>query len=161
MNHLSTHISPTSAQETIEEFFSLLHDGVILEGSHIDNSLNLKVEIPYLADIVNPEYSVFYVVLKECKSVIFRPWNSMLPVLSEGKEIFHHEMNILDARRDAKTIVVGCSMLDRELSCKGGMLRIEAESIVVFDEDFVAVSLTKMKAVAKRYWKNFVNIDES
>jgi hypothetical protein len=148
-----------NGQKDIETVFSLMHDGVILGARYADQELNLKVEIPYLADIIDPGYSHFYMTLGQCRLVVFKPWNAKVESLTDPKIIFSQPMNILEARPVGRCVEIGCSLLERKDSYKGGVLLIEAGSIQVFDEDFVRFSTDDIKAVARRYWKNFANID--
>lgn len=136
-----------------------MHDGIVLEAGYEDQKLNLKIEIPYLADIINPDYSWFYLTLSECSRVVFRPWGEWQNDIHEVSSIFNYKINILEAKLEDGNVEISCSMIDKEAPYKGGKLIVDAQSIQVFDEDFMRVDLKGMQAISKRYWKNFAHSD--
>lgn len=143
----------------LSEVFNLLHDGVIVEGMYEGQQLNLKIEIPYLADIINPDYSWFYLTLNGCSSVHFEPWDERQTQILSSTAIFSQRINILDAQMQGERLLISCSVVGKKTSFGGGRLIIEAESIKVFDEDLIATSLEDLKGLAAKYWKNMPTME--
>jgi len=83
--------------------FGIMHDGTIVDASWDDAYLDLKIEIPYLAKLVDKEFKHFQVRLDSVSQIEFETWPARLEeetkVLDDRDLIFEEEIEIFKADR--------------------------------------------------------------
>ena len=143
-------------QENIAEIFSVFHDGGIDRYVLQDGRLDLWIEIPYLAERINSEFSCFKISLSGVGGIAFRPWlvADEEPVFVSMDEAFQLELGILWAEVVGGAISIGCDQCVGDMSA-GGNLFIEAQAAEVSDEAGTFYSLEELVTLANGYWNEF------
>jgi hypothetical protein len=78
--------------------FTCLHDGGFTELLRDGDAIRIFVEINYVAELVDPDYTGFQCVLTDCRSFCFelydgRRVDNLLQILELDLEIGHAEVN--------------------------------------------------------------------
>lgn len=143
-------------QEDIAEMFSVFHDGGMDRYVLQDGRLDLWIEIPYLAERINSEFSYFKVSLSGVGEIAFRSWPAAdeEPVFMSMEEAFQLELGILRAEVVGGAISIGCDQCVGDMSA-GGNLFIEAQAAEVSDEAGRFSSLEELVTLANGYWTEF------
>lgn len=143
----------------IENVFSIFHDGWISGYSGDMTSLNLKIECTYLAELINLNYSFFYIKLFEVSHLSFQTWPNLIDLPSEliikPEKIFQAELEILSAHIKDDVVEVICNQYEKTFDYCGGVLRISANRIEVCDEKMNTISLNELSSISDKYWDTF------
>lgn len=140
------------------DVFNIFHDGGIARLRRKNtNDIELRVDILYLAEMVNPAYTHFTAILKNCSSIFFDTWE--WDNTSKRYEDMHElhvlleDMSVLGAEHKDGMIKVECALNDEKIA--GGLLSILCEDIVLFDEGGKEMSFVALEAIARQYWGDF------
>lgn len=154
---MTSNTSPMiSTQEDIANIFSLFHDGVI--SSHLSSKEGVLfiVEIPHLAQIINPAYTKFLVCLFGANTVQFQTWPSdadnSSTTLTALDEIFKLRLEILQGEVRGNTIEVSCNQTADAFPYGGGELQFQVEIATVSDEAGKFWPIGQLDALFKEYW---------
>ena len=135
--------------ENLEMLFNILHDGSITAGDLVAGMLRLSIEIPYLAERIDPAFASFQVMLHETSDLSFSPWTDGEPgCFHDPAEIFTPELEILGCNRDGERLSIICDRDDTGIGYRGGLLTIEASAASVLDEAGRSLSLDELIALA-------------
>ena len=144
--------------QNIGEVFNLMHDGRITEARYDESELNLRVEIRYLAEVVDDSFKFFFVTLVNCRSMAFKPWDSDGTVMTDSTRIFDAKFDILEARVNRNYVEISCTLTpESAMPYRGGEIIVSAGGIQVYDQDLNRVEVTDLKKISRRYWKNFTH----
>jgi hypothetical protein len=135
--------------EKIADVFSINHDGVIIKLEQINSSLNIQVDIQYLASVKNSQNRILDLKLLECSNFKFVDFIDNNKIYRDIKMIQEMELSIINAEVKENIIVVGVSCNDE---CPYGELQFSAKDIVIFDQNGVEIEYTELIAMAKEYW---------
>jgi hypothetical protein len=127
-----------------------LQEGYIEEMKLEEGTLNIKIECTHLANLIDPAYHNFYVVLKETKDIYFLPWDDEEMNVSSIKDIQLFKPDILNveyADNEYMKIYSNC-----ENVYSGGCIYILASDIIVFDEALNEVKLEELNELSDKYW---------
>lgn len=83
--------------QNIADVFQMFHDGTIAGYEGDDSLLRLTIECQYLAEIINPEFELFYIELSEVTKFDLDAWNPIdqPPLILRGfKEALKAELEI-------------------------------------------------------------------
>jgi len=145
----------------ISDIFSIFHDGGIVKCDREHDQLIIEVEIEYLAQRVNPEFTKFVVCLSGAENIQFSTWPSDLKsppeVLVDESLIFEPELEILESNVKDGAIQVICNQHSHELDYCGGELSFIAKSAEVTDEAEKVYSLEELDTICKEYWDEWSN----
>ena len=146
--------------EDIARAFSIFHDGSLTLTSAAPD-LGLKVEIQYLAERIDPQYSGFRVVLHNHHGLAFSPWytesGQTKGDLVEFEQIFNLDLGVLQADANAGLIEVVCDAYPTDSSFSGGVLRFWAESASVSDESGRDYTVEELAKLASSYWSEWAS----
>ena len=148
-----------SAKENIANIFSMFHDGCFLSHDFDGDELSLTIEIMYLAERVDPEFTKFRVKLIRPSNISFCTWPINLDneptLITDLSEIFHDGVGILQAKLEGHTIEVACDQISSDRDYCGGVLAFEAKSVIVLDEAGKEYSIVELGQLCTAYWSNF------
>ena len=143
------------------DLFCMLHDGTIVSHRHTGDSLALDVEIPYLAERIQPTFTLLHLKLENVRNLSFRSWprnsESELPLIVDIREIFKPELSILECSMSDGIFEVVCSQSAETFNYCGGKLFFEADSVDVRDEEGRPVTIESLKSICRAYWAEFSN----
>ena len=143
----------------IRDIFSLLHDGTTSTCTGDKNLLNLKVNCEYLAERIDKSFDSFYVECGQIDKIEFHPWMNPADVpqtlLTDIKDIFKAELEILSADIENDYIKISCNQHDTDFDYCGGMLLLSCRTIKIFDQEKRQISIDKFGDICKDYWDCF------
>jgi hypothetical protein len=130
----------------IEDIFSIFHDGIIESYNGNVKVLTLTVNCQYLAELINPTFTKFYIRLENISMLNFTTWPNplYLPVftLTELKDIF-------------ESVNIACNQHDMAFDYCGGNLKLSCDKIEIFDEEFRRLTIDELDVICKYYWNKF------
>ncbi|MBM7573646.1 hypothetical protein [Aquibacillus albus] len=112
------------------DVFNIFHDGTITNIFNSSGNIELKIEIQYLAEIINEKFNWFYCELVDCEEFLLEIWGDEKEHTSDLNTIIAYELEILDAHPSNDGIFVSC----RSDEIIGGNLHIKARNIKIYDE---------------------------
>ena len=139
--------------------FSHLHDGSIIFEKEENTNQVWKIDCEYLAEMINPQFTFFWIKIFDCKSLEFKPWLNPTelkqPIWKTTNEIFKAELEILSVEEKDNQIKIHCNQYDEEFNFSAGELFLDCQGIKVFDEEWNEISFEELDKVCERYWKKF------
>ena len=145
--------------ETVQNIFSILHDGTITGWTGDKNLLTLKVSCQYLAEKINPTFEDFFIELVDITKLSLEPWMNPIELeqeyFVEPKEMFEAELEILSAEVENDCVKVTCNQHDTSFDYCGGTLYISCEDINVYDQNKKELTIDKLDEICKEYWNKF------
>lgn len=143
-------------QNKIEDIFSIFHDGTITEWKPIENGIELTIECEYLAELIDSNFTKFYVELNKISKLEFDSWMNPIELPKEIKktptEIFKAELEILSAKTENGIVQITCNQHNTEFNYCGGNLQILAENITVKSENNSELSVDDLNEISNSYW---------
>ncbi|MFX1238851.1 MAG: hypothetical protein ACFFAS_07235 [Promethearchaeota archaeon] len=135
--------------EEQREIFNIFHDGTIINVERQDSDILLKIDIEYIAQILNETYKFFYLKLINCRFFKFVDWDDN-EIIDNLVMISEMEPEILscDVVLDGVKIFCILSMVS------GGAIHFEAEHIKIYDHAKIEISLDKLVSSCEEYWNN-------
>ena len=138
------------------DIFNMFHDGSIIAIKRQEDVLILTIEIEYIAELVNPQYKVFFVHLFDAKDVSLTAWyksdSEQRKVFTELEEIAKLEPEILSAELVSKRVSISC---DLHKDFTYGELTFNANSLTILDENNKEITQESFKELCESYWTNF------
>lgn len=148
-------------QENIRDIFSIFHDGSITSCYTNTDSLLMKVEISYLAERIDPNFSEFTLCIYGVSNIYFSTWLSDLKsepvIIREIERIFKPELEILEGNIENEKIKVVCNQHSSEFDYCGGELYLSIISCEVLDEVGKSYSIEELDILCKEYWDEWEN----
>lgn len=142
----------------IATVFSIFHDGVIVNHNSLTNGIELTVECQYLVELINANFTKFYLRLNDVTLLEFETWMNSAVLKSQlqttSSDIFKTELEILSAEIKEGAVEVCCSQNNHEFNYSGGILKIVAKKITVYCENKKEISIERLCAIGNSYWKN-------
>lgn len=145
-----------SATENIRDIFSILHDGTISGWTGDSNLLTLTIDCQYLAERIDKSFDRFYVDLIQIDNLYLTTWpnpfDSPVLTLTDLKEIFKAELEILSAEIKENLVVVSCNQHDTGFSYCGGNLTINCMAIRISDQNRNELTIDEFENICNGYW---------
>ncbi|HEY1014967.1 MAG TPA: hypothetical protein VGE07_19825 [Herpetosiphonaceae bacterium] len=147
--------------ERIAAIFNIFHDGWISAAAWRGPDLLLTVEIPYLAERVDPGWERFAVELRAVGGLEFEPWYHQPPhtadsaLLAELDAIFQAELDILSCDLEDGRVKLVCNQTSDDADWCGGFLRFAAAGALVFDEGGAPWDLDQLIELCQGYWEQW------
>ena len=131
----------------LENGFNLLVQGKIISLHPEGDNLNLNIEQPELADRIKPGSTLFFVVLKEYRDLGFSMDRNTSMQIEDPAEIIDLSLVIrgAEAGRNGAVSVI-CRIAGEGPAC---YLRVRAESMLIFDEDFDRLDIHRLREAWK------------
>jgi hypothetical protein len=125
----------------------MFHDGKITNLMRQAQEIRFTVRIPFLAKLINEDYSWFGVLFKECNSLHYRD-EELGSIFDIGK-IDSFQLEILNASVKDGCVNIFCICNKRN---KNGELIFSSKEIVFYDEGGCEISDEKLTELFNRYW---------
>lgn len=125
------------------------HDGTMLSVQRVSDSLVLKVEIQYLAEMIDPEYEFFTCQFMNCEDFYFESWVGSKRI-TDTSDIAVIGLEISNAAQADDYINIVC--LSSDPNVIGGNLFIKAEDLIIRDEGSTLVTLDEITKLTDEYW---------
>lgn len=134
----------------IRNILNILQEGVVEELKLTNSDLNFKLECRFLAEQINPSYSFFYGIFKQCRDIYFQPWDDEANIVNSVEDIKEMKPDLLGVE------IMEDGYLKIYSNClntySGGNLFINAGDIKVYDEDFRELNLEELTELSEKYW---------
>ncbi len=139
-----------SDQSTICNIF---HDGTFLSFQREVDGIHFRIEIQYLAAMIDPAYTYFTGTFKNCRQFLLQLWEEEKKYYEDIDIISTLLMNmeIYSSTFEDAQVVVHC--LREEEEHAGSSLIFSCESVIIFDEGQREVTLGELQEISCRYWK--------
>ncbi len=134
----------------IVDTLSQLQEGYLEEMSQDGETLNIKVECKHIAELIDPAFQYFYVVIKGTKEVFFLPWDDEDMQIASLKEMQLFKPDILNVENVDDNYVKIYSNCENVYS--GGCIYIRASDIVVFDEALNVMTFETLAELSDKFW---------
>lgn len=145
--------------ENIRDVFASLHDGTISGYSVEKNILTLSIDCKYLAEFIDKSFDTFFVDIIDIEMLFLTTWpnpfDQPVETLTEPKDIFKAELEILSADIKENKVVISCNQHDTSFDYCGGNLTINCETIKVYDQNKNELTIYKLDQLCKNYWDKF------
>ncbi len=112
----------------------------------------MKIEIRYLAEMLDESYRCFYCKLINCDKFLLENWSDEQNYIHDLKTIIDYDLEIMDAKNSEEGVLVNCLSVE----FIGGTLQIGTEDIKIFDQSKKEIFLDELTQLADRYWKDSV-----
>ena len=151
-----------SKKEDIKDIFSILHDGCIEEISVESTRLRLKVNIQYLAELVDKSHECITLILKYVKAATFEPWSEENVIISDLDAISSLELGIISSEinQEDKIVVHSNCLGSKNTEFEGGKLIIDCQGYEILDQMGNLLSLKQVKELSTHYWNDIFDNQE-
>ncbi|QDH22655.1 hypothetical protein [Saccharibacillus brassicae] len=127
--------------------FSLFHDGTLFNISKSGSDYLFSIDIPYLAERLNPDYSFFTLKLSQTQEFFFQQDTSN-QVVEDLDELNRMQLEILKTDSTGSKIKVFCTDGPNE---HFGFLHIKTEDIQIYDPKNRRLELVEVEQEARNY----------
>ncbi len=153
-------------KQEMADVFSIFHDGAI--ESHVGDKscLKLKIDCTYLAELINPSYTCFYVELNNIKEIKLDTYSKEntdnnpeeLPnILCDIDDIFEEEIDIYDANVEGNYVQVNCWIYSDKAKYVANSLKFDCDNLSIFDENNKPITFAELCQIGEKYWSSFGN----
>ncbi len=140
--------------DDLKEAISLFHDGYFNSYEIDNNNCIFKVEIEYLAQTYNKNFTCFYLKIYDLDSILLKIYKdeSERQIVSL-KEIIKLEPGITSCANKENTIIIHGDVFDSTFNddCYSE-LSFTCTDFTIYDQDMNVVILNKLQEVASEYW---------
>jgi hypothetical protein len=126
-----------------------LHDGTITSIEQTSDTLTLRIEILYLAEMIDPGYKHFTYHFVNCQHLFYEPWNEDKPE-RDMEKIASLELEINEVIQEEAYIKIIC--LCDIPGNEGGYLYIQAEDLIINDEGGNNIIFEEIHRITGAYW---------
>ncbi|MEM7298534.1 MAG: hypothetical protein AAF391_09750 [Bacteroidota bacterium] len=145
-------------QKNIVTVINAFHDGSIIFHKKEDSNQIWKISCPYLAEVIDPSFSFFWLSISECASLQFRPWlnsiNAPEELWTNTKDIFESELDIISASIKNENIAIICDQHDSHFEYSGGELLLNCKGVELFDQRKRKIRFSELRELFYLYWDN-------
>ena len=132
------------------DIFNMFHDGSIMAIEHREDALVLTIDIEYIAELVNPQYKVFFVYLFGVEDISLTAWYrndfKRSETFTEVEKIAKLEPEILSAKPVGKKVSISCNF-HNNFAC--GKLNFNANSLTILDKNNKEVTQEEFKGLCE------------
>ncbi len=139
--------------ENQADVFRIFHDGSFAKVIRNQDDVELIIEIQYLAELINPNFSLFKVQLKNCTKLEYHEWGKEHSIIDDLNILGALYLDINGAEVIDNYISVTCFCFSSDETC-GGDLVVVTQNILIFDENDQEVIFDKLYEIGKTYWNN-------
>lgn len=144
---------------SIVDMFCIFHDGGIEDATLVKDVAKFRIEIDYLAERIDPNFTFFTVALAGFHDAEFHAWpreNKDVSKIFGFEQIFSQTLDILEARWTNNKFEVVCAISAPQSTYCGGQLFFNADSAQVFDEANKDYTILELREISKSYWDEFL-----
>jgi hypothetical protein len=148
-----------TAPKEIAEVFGILHDGCIAGGTKVDHTVELVVEIEYLAERIRPSDRSLTIRIDDLEHIRFTPWtdegHTLISEVTDFTAIATLDLGVLSAEAEGSMVKIACTQERPNLGYCGGILEIAAGGCRVFDESGRESTLEELRRLSDDYWSDW------
>jgi hypothetical protein len=141
------------------EVFETLHDGSVARSELRAGTLQLEVQIEYLARRIAPNYRSLRLKLHAVRDIAFHPWSKsdqlLLPAMTDVTAIFQPPLEILSCEVEDGKLQISCNQPSPQYPYVGGELRFHADAMEVSDEAGRPLPLEELRSLCESYWSEW------
>ncbi len=145
-----------NALQDIADVFSIFHDGEIAAWKGNEQLLTLTMDYPYLAEMINPDFEIFYIELYDIEKLDLLTWSnpsdSPQLILKDYKKVFQLPLEIGYADIENDSITVSCYQRDSKYDYYGGNLHLACKQIKIYDHEKNELTVDELNEFCKKYW---------
>jgi hypothetical protein len=132
--------------------FNIFHDGTFLSVQREADDIVFRIEIQYLAAMIDPAYSYFTGIFKNCRQFLLQLWGEDKKCYEDIDRISMLLMNMEISRSIFENTQVVVHCLSEEEEHVGSSLIFSCESVMLFDEGQRGVTFDELQEISRRYW---------
>ncbi len=132
--------------------FNILHDGTFLTFQKEADGIDFRIEIQYLAAMVDPTYTYFTGVFKNCQRFLLQLWEDEKKYYEDIDLISTLLVNMEISSSSFEKMRVFIHCISEEKEHAGASLIFICESVILFDEGQREVTLSELQELGCRYW---------
>ncbi|HLV24279.1 MAG TPA: hypothetical protein VKY36_05825 [Moheibacter sp.] len=148
-----------NTNQQLSKIFNLFHDGAIESYRESSETLILKIECTYLANLLNQNFNFFILELKNISIIEFDIFNqsnsSIIKKSNDIHEIFSAEIQIFSSEIINGIVNVNCWQINDLKGYCGNNLKIVSENIQLYDEEMNNITIEDLSIISDNYWNNF------
>ena len=142
--------------EDIRDIFSILHDGATSTWAGDKDFLTLKVNCEYLAERIDKSFKSFFVEFRQIDKLELHPWMNPIALpqilLTEIKDIFKAELEILSAVIEDDFVKITCNQHNLDFDYCGGTLLLNCKKTKIFDQARRQLTIGEFDKISNDYW---------
>lgn len=133
------------------DIFNMFHDGDFVSLERNNQDVGFQIEIQFLAELVQPDYTFFRGILKNCQICQFKRWEDTETIIEDIEVInaLIKGMEILRARLDRGKIAVNCQGMKNEN--RGGDFIFACDDIELFDQGGRFVTEEELQVLSQKF----------
>lgn len=143
--------------DAISRVFSIFHDGVISRFQRADSSINLTIEIAYLARHIDEHFDRFLLSVEGLTDADFttrpRDLAATPQRLTKLEEIFKPELEVVSCTISGHRVLLDLNQHAASCEHCGGEFTFAADSMIVTDQAMRSYTLEDLNQLYSRYWK--------
>ncbi|WP_424769319.1 hypothetical protein [Paenibacillus sp. sgz302251] len=128
--------------------FNLLHDGTIERIATFKHGYKLSIDIPYLAEKLDPTFQHIFVDLRYVEVFYFEMSDSSSNIFKVN-ELIDLQLEILEADQESDRVKVFCRSSEKDLV---GFLIFKTSQIEIQDPDGNTIGISKLQRLCSEYW---------
>jgi len=131
--------------------FDMFHDGSFLSMSKSDQDVIFEIDIEYLAELIQSEYTTFSGILMKCQQYRFEPWEG--GIIEEDIRVISASikgMEIGGGEPDKEMTVVKCLGGEKRHKYIGGDFIFSCDAIEIFDQAGLPVTFEKLEELSRK-----------
>lgn len=127
---------------------NLFHDGTVIQFLKSAKTISMEIEIEYLAELVNKNFTSFICEFINCEQFYFKFWEEDNKTINDLELLKKYEFDIIGAEESDDIVVLRCL---NSLN-SGGSLYINTDFIKIYDQEKREISISKLAEVSHQYW---------
>jgi hypothetical protein len=128
----------------------MFHDGTITQFLKGAKTISMEIEIEYLAELINKNFTSFICEFINCEEINFKFWEEDNKTINDLELLKKYELEIIEVEEIDDIVVLKClSNLNT-----GGNLYIKTEIIKIYDQEKREISISKLAEVSHQYWNS-------
>ncbi len=144
-------------KETMAQVFSNLHDGTLyLDMTPTEAYHCWKVDCEYLAERIQPQYTLFWIKVYGLKKFVFHPWLRDLEapeiVLTAPTALSQIALGIYEATVKEGEVTLVLEDSYEAANFAGGTLVIACQGIELLDQAWKPIEAVALGKLANAYW---------
>ena len=133
----------------------MFHDGDIVAYEGDNAKVRLTIECEYMAEMISPEFRLFYIELFEVTRFELDAWQNPVDLppftLYGFEEVLKAELEIYGAIVKEDYVEISCYQSNKDFNYSGGNLVIKCSDIKVYDQVLNEMTVNELNAVCNAY----------
>ncbi len=118
----------------------MFHDGTITQLLKGAKTTSMEIEIEYLAELINKNFTSFICEFINFEEINFKFWEEDNFTVIDSELLQNYELEIIEAEEIDNTVVLKCLSNIKN----GGNFYIQTETIKIYDQEKNEISISKL-----------------